>query len=101
MMKDSKTFVGTVACSVALGQWMINYVDAKHKAGIDKIAAMEQKVTGIEQREYRSQVMLRSIQASLDQVADRSRVMDQRIWELYRDSKRSKMDDTYSINQEE
>lgn len=90
MFKDSKTFLGTVACSALLAQWMVGYVDAKHKDGIDKIMMTQEQVAKIQMREYQSQASLSSIEKNVDLMAERMRVIDQRIWELYRDSKQTK-----------
>lgn len=95
MFKDSKTFIGTVACSAVLGQWLVGYVDAKHKDGMLQLVRTQEQVQQIQQREYQSQVTLRSIEENVDRMAERFRVMDQRIWELYRDSKREKIGPDY------
>lgn len=99
LMKDQKGIVGTLICSAVLAQWMIGYVDKKHTEGTHKLHEMMQKieqtqdqVTNVQFKESESQSALVAIQRSMDTVADRLKIMDQRIWELYRESKRSRID---------
>lgn len=79
-----------ILCVAATHQG-IGYIDGKHKDGIDRIDQTQKEIMQMKVREVKSQMLLRSIERNVDNMAGTMKIMDQRIWELYRNSKRSRI----------
>lgn len=102
---DSKTMMGVLVVAAMLYQQMTMYVDKKHVEAVKILDAAknaasttEQKVARLELHEVETQVSLRQIERSLNDVASMMRVMDQRLWEVYKESRRQKQAEQFSAN---
>lgn len=90
MISGSKQVTGAGLMMVlsGFGYWVVDYVDAKHRAGIEQVQEAKEEVRKLRDGELNNKVMLASMSATLTIMSERVKVMDQRILELYRDSKK-------------
>jgi hypothetical protein len=104
ILKNSKMVQGSagmILLVVVVGQYVLNDVTAKHREGVAQIAAVQSELSDLKNRERDTAVSMKAIEVNVDTVVEQLRKMDQRIWELYRDSKQSKIsehqeDETHS-----
>lgn len=84
---DSKSMLGVILCCSILWQHTVRYVDAKHDQGMALMAESSKRMQDVEKREIQSQEALKSIEKSVNAMNDMIKTMDQRVWEMYKETK--------------
>ncbi len=93
---DSKTMIGVILCCSILWQHTVKYVDAKHIQGMQLIEESSKRLQEAEKREIQSQAALKSIEKSLSDMSDTIKIMDHRVWEMYKISDAKRVTNVFS-----
>lgn len=80
---------GSLVLVALVAQQLTEYVDKKHAEGLAEINQTKAEVVKLQLKDARSGATLRSIESNVTMIAERVRIMDHRLWEMYRESKKS------------